>query len=69
MSTLKLRFLGPPSIEIDDEPVTFSRRKSLALLAYLGVTGVAQPPTASPARRPTASSGVRTMHVEGKENA
>ncbi|MEZ4634632.1 MAG: BTAD domain-containing putative transcriptional regulator [Caldilineaceae bacterium] len=42
MSTLKLRFLGPPSIEIDDEPVTFSRRKSLALLAYLGVTGVAQ---------------------------
>ena len=43
MSTLNLRLLGPPCIEIDDQPLTFGRRKSLALLAHLAVKAEAQP--------------------------
>jgi predicted ATPase/DNA-binding SARP family transcriptional activator/tetratricopeptide (TPR) repeat protein len=40
MSELKLSFLGSPQIEVDGGPVVLSRRKSLALLAYLAVTAV-----------------------------
>jgi predicted ATPase/DNA-binding SARP family transcriptional activator len=39
VSHLDLRFLGPPQIGIDGKSVSLSRRKSLALLAYLAVTG------------------------------
>ncbi len=39
MSELKLLLLGPPSVEVDGEPVEIGRRKALALLAYLAVTG------------------------------
>jgi adenylate cyclase len=38
-SSLVLRLFGPPRIELDGEPVTIGRRKAVALLAYLAVTG------------------------------
>ncbi len=41
MSSLALSFLGPPLVVRDDAPITMSRRKVLALLAYLAVTGQA----------------------------
>ena len=39
MSCLKLYLLGPPRAERTDGPCTFDRRKAMALLAYLAVTG------------------------------
>jgi len=39
---LSLFLLGPPRVEIDGEVVNFPRQKSLALLAYLAVTGEQQ---------------------------
>ena len=36
---LKFYLLGPPRIELNDEPVQIRRRKALALLVYLAVTG------------------------------
>ena len=39
MPTLHLRLLGAPEVLIDDRPVVFTRRRSLALLAFLAVTG------------------------------
>ncbi|UCC61798.1 MAG: protein kinase, partial [Anaerolineae bacterium] len=39
MSSLALHLLGPPRIERDGEPVQISRRKAVALLAYLAITG------------------------------
>lgn len=42
MSSLKLYLLGPPRIEVGGMPVTVKRRKSLAILAYLAVTGESQ---------------------------
>jgi len=39
MSRLRLYLLGPPRLELDGEPVHLPRRKALALLAYLAVTG------------------------------
>jgi len=39
MSRLALFFLGSPRIELDDVPVELDRRKAVALLAYLAVTG------------------------------
>jgi DNA-binding SARP family transcriptional activator len=39
MSRLALYLLGPPRIELDGEPVHIARRKALALLAYLAMTG------------------------------
>jgi DNA-binding SARP family transcriptional activator len=39
MSRLALYLLGPPRIERDGEPIQISRRKVVALLAYLAVTG------------------------------
>ena len=36
---MALRLLGPPRAEIDGEPVALKRRKPLALLAWLAVTG------------------------------
>jgi predicted ATPase/DNA-binding SARP family transcriptional activator len=41
MPAIALTFLGPPQIVRDGQPVTVQRRKSLALLAYLAVTGQA----------------------------
>jgi DNA-binding SARP family transcriptional activator/predicted ATPase len=38
MSSYTLRFLGSPRIEIDNKPHAISRRKALALLAYLAVS-------------------------------
>lgn len=38
MSNYTLRFLGSPRIEIDNKPHAISRRKALALLAYLAVS-------------------------------
>lgn len=40
---LQLYLLGPPQVELNGAPLTFSRRKVLALLSYLAVNGVAQP--------------------------
>lgn len=34
---LALYFLGPPQIHLNDEPITLSRRKTMALMAYLAV--------------------------------
>jgi ABC-type oligopeptide transport system substrate-binding subunit/DNA-binding SARP family transcriptional activator len=39
MSHLALHLLGPPSVEIDGQEIRISRRKALALLAYLAVAG------------------------------
>ncbi|UCC62334.1 MAG: hypothetical protein JSV36_16385, partial [Anaerolineae bacterium] len=39
MSCLSLYLLGPPRIERDGTPVQIRRRKAVALLAYLAVTG------------------------------
>jgi predicted ATPase/DNA-binding SARP family transcriptional activator len=39
MPRLSLRFLGPPIIELDGEPVHLGRHKAVALLAYLALTG------------------------------
>lgn len=38
MSTLTLRLLGAPHIEIDERVIEISRRKAVALLVYLAVT-------------------------------
>lgn len=43
MSLLRLSFLGPPEVKIDHQPVTLPTRKSIALLAYLSVTGKPHP--------------------------
>jgi DNA-binding SARP family transcriptional activator len=42
VSRLALYLLGPPQIERDGEPVKLDRRKAIALLAYLAVTGESQ---------------------------
>lgn len=42
MSELTFRFIGPPQIESDRAPVTLTRRKGIALLAYLAVTELPQ---------------------------
>ncbi|MCP4518235.1 MAG: hypothetical protein GY824_23770, partial [Delftia sp.] len=39
MSELALHFLGPPRVELDGAAITVDRRKALALLAYLALTG------------------------------
>jgi predicted ATPase/DNA-binding SARP family transcriptional activator len=39
MGELKLYLFGPPRLELDNVPVDIERRKALALLAYLAVTG------------------------------
>jgi DNA-binding SARP family transcriptional activator len=39
VSRLALYLLGPPQIECDGQPVKLDRRKAIALLAYLAVTG------------------------------
>jgi non-specific serine/threonine protein kinase len=39
MSRLSLYLLGAPRIEVDGVPVEVSRRKAIALIAYLAVTG------------------------------
>jgi DNA-binding SARP family transcriptional activator len=39
VSRLALYLLGPPRLELDGEPIQVSRRKAMALLAYLAVTG------------------------------
>ena len=43
MSRLALHLLGPLRIEIDGEPIRLHRRKAVALLAYLAVTGESHP--------------------------
>lgn len=39
MSRLALYLLGPPRLERDGQPIEITRRKAVALLAYLAVTG------------------------------
>src|SRR6185503_10002301 len=39
---LGLYFLGPPQLQLNQEPVTAARRKAVALLAYLAVHGGTQ---------------------------
>ena len=39
MSRLAIYLLGPPQVELAGEPVHISRRKAMALLAYLAVEG------------------------------
>ncbi len=39
MAQLKLFLLGPPRVELNGTPVDLNRRKALALLVYLAVTG------------------------------
>ncbi len=37
MHSLKILLLGTPRIELDNQPLVFNRRKSLALFAYLAM--------------------------------
>ena len=39
MSHMSLYLLGPPRIEKEGDPIEISRRKAVALIAYLAVTG------------------------------
>ena len=39
MSHLVLRLLGPPRLELDGSPLEIDRRKAIALIAYLAMTG------------------------------
>lgn len=39
MSSLTLHLFGPPYIELDGQPIEINKRKAVALLAYLAVTG------------------------------
>ncbi len=39
MPRLSLYLLGPPRLELDGEPLDIGRRKAVALMAYLAVTG------------------------------
>jgi DNA-binding SARP family transcriptional activator len=39
MAGLNLFVLGPPRLECDGQPVEVERRKALALLIYLAITG------------------------------
>jgi DNA-binding SARP family transcriptional activator len=39
MSTVRLSFLGSPRLKRDGEPVELDTRNTLALLAYLAMTG------------------------------
>jgi predicted ATPase/DNA-binding SARP family transcriptional activator len=39
MPRLALYLLGPPRVELDGEPIHIARRKAVALLAYLALTG------------------------------
>jgi ABC-type oligopeptide transport system substrate-binding subunit/DNA-binding SARP family transcriptional activator len=39
MSSLALFLLGPPRVEFDGAPIEIDRRKAVALIAYLAVTG------------------------------
>jgi hypothetical protein len=39
MSRLALFLLGPPRIECNGEPIEIRRRKAMALIVYLAVTG------------------------------
>ena len=36
---MRMRLLGPPRIALGDVPLRFKRRKAVALLAYLAMTG------------------------------
>src|SRR2546421_9571629 len=36
---LRLRLLGPPQISLGDVPLSFKRRKAVAMLTYLAMTG------------------------------
>src|SRR5947209_20025070 len=36
---LRLRLLGPPHISLGEVPLSFKRRKAVAMLAYLAMTG------------------------------
>ncbi|HEY3475495.1 MAG TPA: BTAD domain-containing putative transcriptional regulator, partial [Anaerolineales bacterium] len=40
---LSLEFLGPPQLQLDEKPVTASRRAVVALLAYLAVNDLSHP--------------------------
>ncbi len=42
MTQLRLLFLGPPQIQTDDNVIVITRRKSMAILAYLAVQGEIQ---------------------------
>lgn len=42
MANLELRMLGPPRVELNGEPVELQRRKALALLIYVAITGQPQ---------------------------
>ncbi len=43
MPRLEIALLGPPEIKVDRKPVKTDRRKAIALLAYLAVTGKPHP--------------------------
>ena len=42
MPHLKLFLLGPPRVEVDGAPIEIGRRKAIALLAYLALSGQSQ---------------------------
>jgi class 3 adenylate cyclase/DNA-binding SARP family transcriptional activator/regulation of enolase protein 1 (concanavalin A-like superfamily) len=43
MSSLKLFLLGPPRVELEEQPVEIKPRKALGLLIYLAITGESHP--------------------------
>jgi hypothetical protein len=75
MSRLALYLLGPPRLELDGEPVEIGRRRAVALLAYLAVTGAAPQPrlpgdvAVARVRPIPRSSGPATHPVGAQSNA
>jgi hypothetical protein len=64
MSQLALNLLGPPRVEIDVHEIRISRRKALALLAYLAMERSSRSAGASASVRSAgASASVRSADV------
>ncbi len=56
---LQLRLLGPPEFVLDGVPITFARRRTVAMFAFLAVTGQPQP-------RETLTALFTAEHVGGR---
>ena len=62
MNVLKLILFGPPRLEQNGQPVEISRRKSMAMLAYLAASGQ---PHSRDALASLLRKGVKAMNLAG----